>query len=134
MGEHVASDRGVRARGQRNAVTVTVMPTFAANWLIPRLKHFHVQHKAVEIMLETSAEIEDLNARPRIDCAFRPGFGPWPGLVCEPLLARPVPSPGHLAIVDERFEPRARLHQKPIGTNQPEGPGNPNQGGELISA
>jgi LysR family glycine cleavage system transcriptional activator len=66
----------VRARGQGNALTVTVMPTCAANWLVPRLQHFHVQHKAVEIALETWAEIEDLNARPRIGCAFRLRFGP----------------------------------------------------------
>lgn len=110
----------VRTRGQRNAVTVTVMPTFAANWLIPRLQHFHLQHKAIEIAVETSAEIEDLDAKPRIDCAIRLGLGPWPGLVCEPLLAVhavPVASPRHLAGMGERFEPRALLQQRLIGTN-----------------
>ncbi|MGC2778039.1 MAG: LysR substrate-binding domain-containing protein [Bradyrhizobium sp.] len=109
-----------RTRGRRNAITVTVMPTFAANWLISRLQQFHVQHKAVEIALETSAEIEDLNAKPRIDCAIRLGFGPWPGLVCEPLLAVdavPVASPRHLATAGERFEPETLLHHKLIGTS-----------------
>ncbi|BAM92078.1 putative DNA-binding transcriptional dual regulator [Bradyrhizobium oligotrophicum S58] len=109
----------VRTRGRRNVLTVSVMPTFAANWLIPRLQDFHVQHKAVEIAVETSADIEDLTATPRIDCAIRLGCGPWPGLDCEPLLAVhavPVASPQYLAKAGRCREPRALLQQKLIGT------------------
>ncbi|UFZ03674.1 LysR substrate-binding domain-containing protein [Bradyrhizobium ontarionense] len=87
-------------------LTVSVMPTFAANWLIPRLPRFQAQHRTVQIVLQTSAEIEDLHARSELDCAIRLGRGPWPGVTSEPLLAVdavPVLSP---QLRDRRGIPR----------------------------
>lgn len=109
----------VRRRGQRKGLTVSVMPTFAANWLIPRLQRFQTQHDGIGLQLHTSPEIEDLESRREIDCAIRLGRGPWPGLVCEPLLAVnavPVASPQFLGKT-ECHEPRALLEQRLIGTS-----------------
>ena len=48
------------------------MPSFAVNWLMPRL--------ARETMAgdETEGDIVDPQARPDLDCAIRLGRGPWP--------------------------------------------------------
>lgn len=109
----------LRRRGQRKDLTVTVMPTFAANWLVPRLPDFEAQHHAMGIDLHTSGEIEDLDARPELDCAIRLGRGPWPGLASEPLLqvhAMPVVSPKLLEAV-KRIRPGELLSRRLIGTD-----------------
>lgn len=100
-------------------LSVSVMPSFAANWLIPRLPQFQKQHADVAIDLQTSSEIEDLAVRTELDCAIRLGHGPWPGLTCEPLLpvhAFPVASPQMLAGMRLR-QPRDLLAHRLIGTH-----------------
>ena len=85
-----------RRRGRPRTIKVTVMPTFAANWLVPRLGRFQGRHRGLEVELHTSPDLVDLQARPDLDGALRLGRGPWPGLRCEPLLrvpAFPVASP-----------------------------------------
>jgi len=91
-----AARRSTRPR----AIKVSVMPTFAANWLVPRLAGFQARHAGLAVELETSAELVDLQARPDLDCAIRLGKGPWPGLDSLPLLAVdavPVAAPGYFA-------------------------------------
>lgn len=110
----------VRRCGQRKGLIVSVMPTFAANWLIPRMQRFQTLHDGIELQLHTSPEVEDLVSRREIDCAIRLGRGPWPGLVCEPLLAVdavPVASPQFLGKIGECTEPGALLQQRLIGTS-----------------
>jgi LysR family glycine cleavage system transcriptional activator len=92
--------KAVRVAAHRRSVKISVMPTFAANWLIPRLVVFHARHAQIEIELETSSELVDLEARPDLDCAIRLGRGSWAGLDTRHLLpidAYPVASPGFLA-------------------------------------
>jgi LysR family transcriptional regulator, glycine cleavage system transcriptional activator len=89
-----------RVMGRRRSVKISVMPTFAANWLVPRLVRFHTRHTQTAIELETSSEFVDLEARLDLDCAIRLGRGPWPGLDTQCLLpvdAYPVASPEYLA-------------------------------------
>lgn len=111
----------MRRRAQHAGVRVSVMPSFAANWLIPRLQHFQAQHAGVAIELQTSSEIEDLAARPELDCAIRLGHGPWPGLMSEPLLpvhAVPVARPGFLSDAAASVrQPRDLLAHRLIGTH-----------------
>lgn len=111
-----------RNRGKRKVVRVTVMPSFAATWLMPRLSRF--PDEGVEIELHTSPEFDDLRARPDLDCAIRLGSGPWPGLECEPLLpvhAFPVASPGFFHSGQVPGHPRDLLGLPLIGTHhQPE--------------
>jgi LysR family transcriptional regulator, glycine cleavage system transcriptional activator len=85
-----------RKRTTRRTIKVSVMPTFAANWLMPRLNRFQSQHPEIEVELETSSDLIDLRLRPDLDCAIRLGRGPWTGLTCEtflPVDAYPVASP-----------------------------------------
>ncbi len=93
-----AATAAARIPERVNAFKVTVIPTFAANWLMPRLAHARLA--GMEVELETSPGIEELTARKDIDCAIRLGRGPWPGAVSEKVLAieaYPVAAPGHVA-------------------------------------
>ena len=79
-------------RGDRR-LTVSVMPSFAANWLVPRLAGGEVPG----LVVETSADCVDLGSRTDLDCAVRLGIGPWPGVESEvvlPVDAVPVAAPG----------------------------------------
>lgn len=82
-----------KAPARTRPLKVSVMPSFAVNWLMPRLAR---ETMAVEI--ETEGDIVDLQARPDLDCAIRLGRGPWPGLACRRFLsveAYPVASPDY---------------------------------------
>lgn len=111
----------VRAQGRDGAIRVSVMPTFAANWLVPRLGRLRGRHADLRVEFHTSADLVDLEARPDIDAAIRLGRGPWPGLDCEPFLpvqAFPVASPAFVATLPAERRPRDLLLGHPlIGTS-----------------
>lgn len=64
---------------------ITLTPTFAANWLMPRLGGFRVAYPEIEIMLNPTAQPIDLVAED-YDLAFRFGAGEWAGLKAERML------------------------------------------------
>ncbi|KMK66762.1 LysR family transcriptional regulator [Puniceibacterium sp. IMCC21224] len=71
------------------ALYVTTTPSFAANWLMPRLAGFRATHVETDIMISSSAEL--CNPTPGgIDLAIRYGAGDWPGLQSELLVASPI--------------------------------------------
>jgi LysR family transcriptional regulator, glycine cleavage system transcriptional activator len=108
------------SRSGRRVVKVSVIPTFAANWLVPRLHRFHARHGDVEVELETAADFVDLAARPDLDGALRLGKGPWPGLDSEALLpidAVPVAAPGFFGDGPAPRQPRDLLQHGLIGSN-----------------
>ena len=77
------------------ALTVTLTPSFASRWLIPRLGRFRAKYPEIDVRLAPSLRFVDL-AREDCDMAVRCGDGDWPDLVVEPLLAiamTPVCSP-----------------------------------------
>ena len=93
-----AATAAAKTREHGKAFKVSVIPTFAANWLMPRLARARLA--GMEIELETSPDIEELTQRPDLDCAIRLGRGPWPGVLSEKVLAieaYPVAAPGHIA-------------------------------------
>ena len=63
---------------------LSVLPTFAAKWLIPRLPAFQAAHPRAVLQFVPSAQGYDF-ARADLDCAIRYGEGPWPGAVAEPV-------------------------------------------------
>jgi len=80
-------------RGHR--LTVSVLPSFASRWLMPRLIGFMEAHPEIEINVLTSIALADF-AGDGVDVALRFGNGPWPPLACEPFLDDeyfPVASP-----------------------------------------
>lgn len=69
--------------GRRGGVlTLSVVNSFASNWLLPRLGGFGRDHPDVSVRLEVSAELVDF-ARRDVDAAIRMGRGGWPGLACH---------------------------------------------------
>jgi LysR family glycine cleavage system transcriptional activator len=70
---------------------VTVLPSFATCWLLPRLDAFRAQHPDIDLKLTASAQRWD-GADDRFDLGIRSGLGRWPGLTAE-LIARESLSP-----------------------------------------
>lgn len=70
----------VHAEADPNALTVSVLPSFAARWLVPRLGLFLRAHPEVDFRLAPSRHLTDFR-RERVDLAVRYGTGSYRGLV-----------------------------------------------------
>lgn len=83
-------------KGRPNApLTISMLPTFAVRWMIPRVADFKRKHPEIEVRLDASMEVASFTGSD-VDLAIRYGEGRWPGLHCEPLIAErliPVCSP-----------------------------------------
>jgi LysR family glycine cleavage system transcriptional activator len=77
--------RDLADRGRQRPLSVTTTPTFAEQWLMPRLSTFWAAHPDVSVTITPTAEVADLR-RDGHDVAIRYGAGDWAGLDCEPLL------------------------------------------------
>jgi LysR family glycine cleavage system transcriptional activator len=60
-------------------LTITALPTFASNWLVPRLGAFQIAHPRLAVRVETSHRLADLT-RENVDIGIRLGSGDWPGV------------------------------------------------------
>ena len=65
-------------------LSVSTTPSFAENWLMPRLGAFWSGHPEIGIALRPEAGLVDLR-RDNVDLAIRYGRGNWPGMDCEKL-------------------------------------------------
>jgi LysR family glycine cleavage system transcriptional activator len=70
-------------------VTVTLPPSFAAKWLIPRIEGFRMAHPDMDLRLDTTDRLADL-ARESIAVGIRYGTGRYPGLEMTLLMAEEV--------------------------------------------
>lgn len=87
-----------RGRGP-DRLTVSSTDSFAAIWLVPRLRRFRAAHPDIEVRVMPSDEMVDFD-RDDVDIAVRYGRGVWPGVKSRLLFAEelfPVCSP---ALVD----------------------------------
>jgi len=73
-----------RVAPARPRLSVSVLPSFAARWLTPRLPRFEARH--VELRIHASRELARF-ARDEVDAAIRYAPRPPRGLHAEPLLA-----------------------------------------------
>ncbi|MCI4567974.1 LysR substrate-binding domain-containing protein [Lysobacter sp. CFH 32150] len=71
--------RPFRAR-RDDVLTITLMPSFASSWLVPRLPRFLAAHPQVEINLQSTIAVVDFERDSQIDAGLRYGPGTWPGL------------------------------------------------------
>lgn len=69
----------------QQVLKIGVLPSFAANWLVPRLNAFHATHPDIAITLDARLEMSKIGAR-GVDAAIRYGNGRWPGVSVERLL------------------------------------------------
>lgn len=63
-----------------DVLTLTLLPSLATSWLVPRLPRFVALHPRLEINLQSSVEVVDFEKETDIDAGLRFGRGPWPGL------------------------------------------------------
>lgn len=85
--------------GADAALTVSLAPSFAAKWLVPRLDDFHTAHPEVDVRISAGMQLVDFDAGD-VDCAVRYGAGAYPGLETVKLFSEsvvPVCSPALLA-------------------------------------
>ncbi|MBO9356736.1 LysR family transcriptional regulator [Bordetella petrii] len=102
------------AHGAGRSLRISVLPSFAQRWLLPRMARWRERHPGLTLEIETSPQVADLR-REGLHAAVRSGKGPWPGVVSDPLLPdTPMPmvvlaSPATAqALADHRPETLAR--------------------------
>ena len=95
-------DNGVkrlREDATPNVLTISVLPSFASRWLIPRLQGFYGQHPELTINLSMTEKLEDFKDS-NIDLAIRFTDGNDDNLHFKPLMKEiiyPVCHPDYLA-------------------------------------
>ncbi len=83
----------------RGRLTVSVLPSFAARWLVSRLGRFREAYPDIDVRVAPAAHLVDF-FREDVDIAIRYGRGHYPGLRVDRLMTEdifPVCSPGLLA-------------------------------------
>lgn len=64
---------------------ITVLPSFAARWLLPRIGRFVSAHPEIDVDVRASNALADFR-REDVDVGIRHGSGEWPGLIAEKLM------------------------------------------------
>jgi len=81
----------LRLKEEGGILTVTVSPSLAVKWLIPRLGRFHQRHPEVDLRIRPDPTLVDLlSESDSVDMAIRFGQGPFPGLVAVPFMHETV--------------------------------------------
>ncbi|CBJ79643.1 transcriptional regulator (postitive) of cleavage of glycine (LysR family) [Xenorhabdus bovienii str. Jollieti] len=103
--------RKLQARSAKGALTVSLSPSFAIQWLVPRLSGFNQSFPGIDVRIQAVDREEDKLADD-VDVAIFYGRGNWPGMrtdrlypeyllpVCSPSLLmgeRPLKIPADLA-------------------------------------
>src|SRR5437762_2101293 len=66
------------AAGTAHRLRVTVLPSFAQRWLLPRMGRWHARHPHLSLEIDASQQLVDL-PRERFHAALRQGKRPWAG-------------------------------------------------------
>jgi len=91
-GVRAAFERLVRATEElrhtdsRGRLAVSVMPSFAARWLVPRMGRFQAAHPEIDLFIAPSREIVDFDREP-VDVAIRYTNRAFPTLSTERLMS-----------------------------------------------
>lgn len=102
-------------------LTISVLATFAANWLVHRLGSFQMRYPSLAVRLETSDQVIDF-ATTNVDVAIRSGKGQWPGLETHELIKAeftPMLNPALAESVGGIHEPADLLKLKAIDASDP---------------
>ena len=85
-----------RRRAQSATLTISVLPSFAAKWLVPRLIEFQSSNSDIDVRLSASYDVVDFSLQPDVDVAIRFSADPPAGLYHECIISEqlfPVCSP-----------------------------------------
>ena len=78
--------RAVRDLQETRPLSITTTPSFAENWLMPRMGSFWAAHPEIRVSINPGVGLMDL-ARDGHDLAIRYGKGDWPGYHVEKLVS-----------------------------------------------
>ena len=99
-------------------LSITMLPSVASRWFVPRLTRFRKQRPDIEVQVIAEPRLLDLRAE-GIDLALRFGRGPYPGYAVTELMPDwvfPVCSPEFLA--SRRVETIEQLIELPLLNDQ----------------
>ncbi|MCL1503219.1 LysR substrate-binding domain-containing protein [Xanthomonas nasturtii] len=85
---------------REDTLTLSITPSMASAWLVPRLGEFLAVHPTIEINLLSSERLVDFERQQQVDAAMRIGAGQWGGVIAEPLFDEwlaPMASPALIA-------------------------------------
>lgn len=102
-------------------LSISVVATFAANWLVQRLGSFQMEHPLLAVRLDSNDRLVDFT-QSEVDLAIRTGTGNWPGLVSHELIKAqftPMLSPKLAASIGGVREPADLLRLPAIDASDP---------------
>jgi len=79
----------IDATQEAGPLTVSVAPSFAAKWLVPRLENFRELHPEIDVQIGASMQLVDFTSE-EVDCAIRYGAGGYGELFAERILRETV--------------------------------------------
>lgn len=85
LADLAAAVQDLTDRSKPRQLRISVTPSFAARWLLPRMTRFAAQHPSIDLDVRASGSLVDFQ-RDDADCAVRYGLGKWPGVASEHLL------------------------------------------------
>jgi LysR family glycine cleavage system transcriptional activator len=88
--------------GAGQLLRVTVLPSFAQRWLLPRMGRWRARHPDIPLEIDASQNLVELQ-REGFHAAVRTGRGKWPGLQADPLINSPLIAVGSTAIARRLF-------------------------------
>lgn len=65
-------------------IRISVVPSFAQRWLLPRIARWRATHPGIGIKIDATQRVADL-AHEGVHAGIRAGTGVWPGLISERL-------------------------------------------------
>lgn len=80
-----SATEAMRADDRERRLVVSLLPSFAARWLTPRIGRFIELYPEIDVELQSTHTITDFN-RDDVDVVLRFGDGDYPELYVEPLL------------------------------------------------
>jgi len=112
----------LRRRSESGRLSISVAPSLAAKWLVPRLDRFHESHPDIHVWLSADMEVVDF-AVDDVDLAIRYGGGQYNGLAVTKLMSEtiiPVCSPRLLTGDPPLRTPRDLCHHTLLHDRSPD--------------
>jgi len=78
MAEITRTFAGLEETAVARTLAISVLPSFATRWLMPRMMRFHAAHPDLEVQVNAEGRLIDLTAS-EADLALRFGTGRYPG-------------------------------------------------------
>ena len=115
-----AIERALRPGVSRrdDVLTLSLLPSLASSWLVPRLPQFLARHPQLEINLQSTVTLVDFARDTTVDAALRYGLGQWPGTTAVHLFddwITPVASPALIAAHGGRGKSHDLAHLPLLG-------------------